>query len=833
MLINFGLPSAYGQSILKKDSLIISDSTMKDIIKYSAKDSLYTNIKEKIIYLYGDAKVEMESIKMNAGFILIDLNKNEIMASYIHDADSVKIQKPVFSDGKEEINAERIRYNLKSKKGYIEETKIQQDEIYINMHIAKRHKNEEIHFIKGRFSTCDLDDPHYHFNLTKAIMIPDDKIVTGPMNLWVKGVPTPLGLPFSVLPQQTPKKEGSRGFIFPEIAPSSPYGFGFQNLGYFIPINNNIQTTIYANLYSRGSWGLRNEMDYSKRYGYIGNFSIGFQQFRSGFPENENRNKFSINWRHNKDAKSNPFWKFNTNVNFISDNNSQNSLDPINPEYFTNSFNSDININRLFPGKPISTGLKISLRQNSLSNNISLTSPVFNFNLNRVFPFKSLIKVPDKEWKKALKRIGVTYSMEGQNRSSFSDSLLSKGDFESIRSKFFNGFSQQFLIQTSIGLFQNTIKINPSISYGNKINFQQITKTYDATLNDTKIDTINKTGMAHDLSINASLTTALYNYYRFIGKREPLLRHIMTPTIGYRYIPMLNELITSNAGPNQSEITYSPFERSLYQSSTGATASLLTFGVNNTFELKRKSEIDTSGYKKTRLIDQLSLTGNYNFEKDSMNLSNISINLRISPTNWINIVTTNQFSPYSWNLNTGEINSDYAIKNNQGLGRFTNSNLTTTLTLAPSKSREKIKETVKNINEDWNADFNFYALHPEQLILFDIPWKINLSHVLGLNANTNKSTSSPDDYNVIHTIVATGDISFTKRWKIAANINFDLKELDITNAFFTLSRDMHCWALSFYWTPIGTNQSFLLSIKNKSTILRDAKLEFRKPPAFL
>ena len=128
---------------------------------------------------------------------------------------------------------------------------------------------------------------------------------------------------------------------------------------------------------------------------------------------------------------------------------------------------------------------------------------------------------------------------------------------------------------------------------------------------------------------------------------------------------------------------------------------------------------------------------------------------------------------------------------------------------------------------------HYYALHPEQLILFDIPWKLNLSHVLGVTANTNKSTSSPDEYNIIHTVVARGDVSFTKRWKIAANINFDLKEFDITNAFFTLSRDMHCWALSFYWTPIGTNQSFLLSIKNKSTILSDAKLEFRKPPAFL
>ena len=47
-------------------------------------------------------------------------------------------------------------------------------------------------------------------------------------------------------------------------------------------------------------------------------------------------------------SKSNPSWTFSSNVNFISDNQSKNSLDPINPTYFNNSFNSDINLNKSF-----------------------------------------------------------------------------------------------------------------------------------------------------------------------------------------------------------------------------------------------------------------------------------------------------------------------------------------------------------------------------------------------------------------------------------------------------------------------------------------------------
>ena len=256
--------------------------------------------------------------------------------------------------------------------------------------------------------------------------------------------------------------------------------------------------------------------------------------------------------------------------------------------------------------------------------------------------------------------------------------------------------------------------------------------------------------------------------------------------------------------------------------------------MNNTFELKRKSNKDTlTGFSKLRLVDQFSITGNYDFQRDSMNLSNIALNLRISPANWINFVSTANFSPYSWNAQTGKTEGKYAVSTQQGLGRFLSTNFTSTLTIAPKKSREIIEESTDELNTNWNADYNYFALHPEQLQQFNIPWKLNISHVVGINANTFKTSSNPDNYNLIHTLVAQGDMSFTRRWKMGANLNFDMKKGKISNAFLSLGRNLHCWDLSFYWTPIGTNKSFLLTIRNTSTMLRDAKLDFRKPPVFL
>jgi hypothetical protein len=824
-----GLTPFHAQNKLIRDTIVMNDESISETVFYSARDSIYSDLKNKQIHLYGNASLTNGEIKISAGYILVDLKKNEVWANYRLSGNQ-KTERPSFDDGAEKIEANSIRYNFNTKRGYIEELSLKQDEAYLYMGTAKRQANEEIHFINGRFTTCDLQEPHYHFQLAKAIMIPEKRIVTGPMNLWIKGVPTPLGMPFSIIPQQ---KERTQGFLFPQLIPVSIYGFGFQDLGYYMPINKHMQTSIYSNLYSRGSWGIKNDLEYAKLYGFKGHFLIGFQQFKSGFPENKNANKLTINWTHKKDLKSNPYWNFSSNVNFISDNQSKNNLDPLNPQYFNNAFNSDVNINRMFPGKPITGGLKLSVKQSTQTKNIALTSPILNINVTRFFPFKDAFK-KNGVLAKTLKQIGVVYNLEGQNRTSFKDSLLKPLNTPLIGRQFMYGISQSTIIQTTSSLFKNTLKLTPSISYSNKLNFQQTLKSFNAADNTTQIDTIQKTGMYHELSFNIQLTSVLYNYYKFIGHKKPLLRHILTPSIGFRYIPQVNQLISSNAGINQSQITYSPFERSLYTGNTNKTAALLTFGINNTFELKRMSSKDTlTGFKKTRIIDLLSINGNYDFMKDSMNLSDFSLNMRINPVEWLNFVASSTFSPYGWNDTSGIKLKTFALNSNHSLGRFISTNFTTTVTLTSKTSRQKIQESQQQLtNAGWDSDYTYFALHPEYLLNFNIPWKLSFSHVYSINSNVNINTSNPDKYNQIQTLVANGDVSFTKRWKLATTMNFDFNEMKLTNARYTLSRNMHCWALSFYWTPIGGNKSFLLSIRNTSKLFQDAKIDIRKPPAF-
>ncbi len=815
--------NCYGQ-----DTLYVEDKSLDSPIIYGARDSIYVDLRNNLIFLYGEARVSYEETTLEAGYIVIDLKKEEVTATHLYDKDSNKIELPTLKSDQEDVTASSIKYNFGTEKAYIKDVRTKQDEFYLYMEVAKRQANEEIHFKGGQFTTCNLDEPHYHFQLTKAVLIPEKRVVSGPMNLWLKGVPTPLGLPFAIIPQQ---KEKTKGLIFPNFVPISNYGFGVQDLGFYIPINDSLQTTFYGTVFSRGTFGIRNNTDYQIRYKFSGDVDLRFDLFRLGFPDTTTAKKVSVVWSHRQDPKANPFWSFNTNVNFQSDSDPKISTNPINPQYFNNTIYSDINLQRNFPGKPYSAGAKLSVRQNSLDSTVTLNAPTVNFNVTRIKPFKNLIKKQNK-WE-IIKQFSFNYNFEGKNSATFNNALLRNGDFDVLGKKFVNGFKNNSTIQTNGSAFKSALKINPTINYNNTINFQQTRLIFDPLLNNSVRDTVYQPGFEQSLSASLNLTTVLYSYYRYVGKRKPILRHLATPTLGFTYVPVLSNPRRDPVGVNMDIIEYSVFQQSAYNLGIQREQALVNFGLSNTFELKRLDDKDTiTGFKKTKIIDQLSFNGAYDYLKDSMKLSNISTNLRIAPTNYLNFVGNGIISPYASNDSTGAATNDYAISKEGRLGRFISTNLTTTITLTSKESRKKIEENKEIFDEVWDADYQYFALHPERVIDFDIPWKVNLSHVYSISANQNRTFTNPDRQFFVQTLAVNGDVSFTKRWKAVATMNFDIKTSKLTYTQLAFSRDMHCWALDFTWTPLGGNQSFLFRLRATSALFQNAKINFTKPPLF-
>jgi hypothetical protein len=202
----------------------------------------------------------------------------------------------------------------------------------------------------------------------------------------------------------------------------------------------------------------------------------------------------------------------------------------------------------------------------------------------------------------------------------------------------------------------------------------------------------------------------------------------------------------------------------------------------------------------------------------------------------LGIVAGAVWSPYNWNDSTGASTKDFAISQRKKLGRYTSFNVATTLTLTNKEGQKILSENADNLRQNWNQDYQYYTLHPYEVVDFRIPWKLDISHNVAYRVNTNRTALNPAKDDVIQTISFNGQISITQRWLIMMDGSYDLNNGRFTNIGMKISRNLHCWNLTFQWYPLrGVNNvgsSFVLTIAANANLLKDLKQNFQKPPLF-
>ncbi|MBX7181881.1 MAG: hypothetical protein K1X82_07200 [Bacteroidia bacterium] len=808
----------------KKDSLKPKEEKLKSKVEYSARDSIRFEVDTKLIYLYGDAQITYEDVKVNAGYIEINWNTNEITAKPLLDSLGHETELPVMVDAGQTYNSHEMVYNFQTKKGRTKKVITTQGEGKLHGEIVKKIDDKSIFVKNGKYSTCLDDDPHFYIQANKLKVIQNDKIVTGPAFIAFEKVPSPLVVPFGFFPNTQKQKSG---LILPQPGSSPGQGFFLRNIGYFIGISDKVTMQITGDIYTQGSFGVRVGTAYKKRYKYSGNLDLShnsFIQSSKELPDYRVTRNYFVKWKHVQDPKARPNSVFSGEINAGTNTAYTRNVSAVSNvnNFLTNTFKSNISYSKTFAGTPLNLVLNATHDQNTQTKVINVTLPQLQLNMQRVFPFARKVQVGAQKW---YEKIGLTYNLNGRNTYSAVDStFFSK---KSLDTNMNYGFQHQGSLSTNFKVLKY-FTLTPSINASSRFDFKTITKRFEV-LTDTagvdyeKLITEQKYGFFPnaDLGGSVSLTTVVYGMFRFKGKVEAI-RHTMTPSITFNYRPDLTENEYLVGPVSGKTIQYNKHERGVYGPAPSGKQGALNFSLMNNLEMKMKpgKKDTTTASKKVKLLDQLGFTGSYNFLADSNRLSDIAMRAVTTLFNGrVGVNYSMNWSPYATN-EKGQLTRRYMIEQQKKLLRFTRASLALNFNFNKAAG-----QAPKVSNYGSQDQLDYINSHLDEFLDFNIPWNISVQYNLNYSRNFNLyATEAAKKSLVTQAMTLSGDFNLTPKWKIQFTSGYDFVNKKMTTSTINIYRDLHCWEIKFNWVPFGQQQSFMLTVQPKAGLLQDLKL---------
>lgn len=813
---------------IKTDTLKISKDSIDAPIKYNAEDSGVLVISTREFFLYGKAKVDYTDLKLDAATIKYDQRSQMVQAYGSKDSSGNPASKPQFIQGEMKSISDTIFYNMKSGKGLTKNTFFQEGEIYVNAIDLKKISSTEVYAKRARFTTCNLDVPHYNFRTSKMKIINNKMGIAGPSFPEFEGVPMPIGIPFGIFPLN----KGRHGGLLPPAFTASPdFGLGLEGLGYYFVLSEKMDVTLRSNLYSFGGWNLNINSKYIKRYAYTGNLNITFQNTKSlnrstlSKDEFNSSSSFMINWSHNRDSRARPGTNFSANVNFGSSRFNQTLLN--NPFVnFQNQLSSSISYSKDWKGK---YNLSVNLNHNQ-NNNLRLVNmnlPTVNFNVVTFYPFQPKDQVGSGKW---YEKIGIGYSGNFQNQISFYDTAFSvRRLLDTLQ------YGAQHSIPITLSLPSlGPITIAPSVSYSERWYGQRNFRSWNSTTN--KVDTVIQRGFytARQMSFGIAANTRIFGTYKFKPTSNIVaIRHEIRPTISVNYQPDMNAKYYYNLKVDTSDRTLrvSQFDGGILGAFGEGAFGGIGFGIDNLLEMKTKNKQDTADKagKKIKLIDGFGFNSNYNFLADSFQLGNFNFYARSTLFEKVNITASANLDPYDIDnrgFRSKQILWDPAKFK---FGRITSGNVAISTSFR-SKSKDGKEEKDRDIPVDpfmtpdeQQRQLQFARANPAEFTDFNIPWNLSIAYSFNFTR-----VLAPDYSGFITQTFSTfnfnGDFSLTDKWKVGATGFYDITRGNLQQLSTFITREMHCWQLSINVTPIGLYRSFNITVNPKSGILRDLRI---------
>ena len=830
---------------IKIDSVQPKKPFLDGKVKYKGNKYAKIDQKKKLITLYDKAELYYQDIELKSGIIVMDYEKNEVYAGRIKDSTGKYTQFPNFKQGANVIEPDSIRFNFKTKKALIWNSRSEQGEFRIKAAITKK-ENDSVYFLKGaRFTTSkDVDNPEYYFQTSKLKFIPGKKVVTGLTNMVIANVPTPIALPFAFFPMS--KETSISGLILPSYNDSNQRGFSLQNLGYYFALSDNYDLTVLGDYYTNGSYGMRFESSYAKRYNFRGNINVRFENLISserGYPDYSKQNIYNIQWSHSRDTKSSPNSSFSASVNLGSSKYFKQSINQMNiGSNLNNTLSSSVSYSKTFNSVPqVRMSLTATHSQNTQTQEINMTLPTLQLSVDRIYPFVG----KDGVKKGFFKNINLQYNLNGRNSFVTKDSLFFKPQmFRDAKV----GFQHSIPLSTNFKIFKY-FSASTSMNYEEIWYAKTIERGYDVDQSKVVDKIINGFDAFRTYSFSSSVGTTIYGTFNFgADKKIKSIRHVMRPSVSYGYTPSFEKYYDTYASDASGTMDkqYTRFENGIFGAPGLNNSNNLGFDLSNTFEAKVTDSDSTKVEpKKIMLLNNLNLSTSYDLNANGVT------SLAFSPVrvsggtqlfdNKMNVNFGTTLDPYAID-NSGKRINVFNINNGGSLFRMTSSNMTLNYAVSSKGKDDKKKDkniqsqrnggreddlfgTNKDLGDNRKSQFGDDDEEGEDKIseFFNskLPWDMTFAYSLtyGNNNRENKIIGN--------SVMISANADITPKWKAGVSTGYDFVQKGVTFTQLRFERDLLSWRMDFNWSPFGNNANWGFFIGIKSGVLSDIKWDKR------
>lgn len=858
------IQSKYGQSLadsLKTDSLKntqidSSENLDKDDLSgpvhFSAKDSAIVGVLTHKTYLYNGANVKYNDMDVRGEHLEMDQNKQQvtIFPSTDSTGHTAFKDKTVMKQSESTYLSDTSVYNYVTQKSIVQNTYTTQGELTVFGETIKKVSGDEVYIHKARFSTCNLDHPHFSFVTRKAKFRSKKYGATTVTFLQIEDIRIPIPIPFALFPLT---KGIRNGILPPSFDQNSAWGYGLREGGYYLKFYDYVDAVIRGSIYSFGTWTLNVKNRYIVRYRFNGNLSFNYQDINTklyGDLQSNRSKTFNLQFQHSVDRRASPNSSFNINVNFGSTQyNQQQIYNAV--ANFNNSVNSSISYSRQFKALPSNLSITANHSQNSNTRIYALTLPNISYSVSNFQPLQLLFSgIP--HW---YQKLTLQYSVNYSSRANFADTGITfKRILDVAR------WGVQHIPSISLPLPPlGPLIFTPSITYRENWTDQKITYNLDPNTQTLKPKIQRGLFRMYDIAMGFGLSTNIFGTFLFRSAKLKGIRHVIRPQVSVDYHPNLNKHNYYDIRQNGFVQRRGFYENAIFGNFSEGQSAYLNFSISSSVEIKVPNKQDTTkknSTKKISIIDNFTISGGYNLLKDKNNrnlrrLSNINFSMATNLLQKVQINASASLDPYSYNSANGAFVPKLAWQDPNhrfNLGRFTYFSLTLSSAInydATKKIRNQKEQkdralsiATQKFHDSLSKIYGYYVYvdssAPSRSERSHFSFSMNIGYNISYSERFMEKQGAYKLNLTNQNITLSGNFHLTDNWAFNFNTSMNvardfvllaLNQIKIPYLTLSLQRQIHCWIISLNVVPIGLTQSLSIVLQPRASILQDLKVQ--------